>query len=227
MNSTEIKQKVKKTKAELKKDLADQLLLLKTSCKLYDEGLEIAALQFSVTLRILLHHRGRNTRALLEQLGIREKRFYDTVGKLDPRNLASDIKLVRIAWKRENLSDPVEINYEPNLDDVSRIWHTPFSEWWNQPVIKDNEKYTMSRLDLVCSVADSDGGAHVDPELGFVYHRISRLKTTEMFRFSDENGRINILNRLELACLRQIAHETIKTIERHMPEMRDKNNIKM
>lgn len=214
--------KVKKSKEELTQDLRDQLSLLISACKTYDEGLDVAALHISVSLRVLLHDNGRQSKSLLDQLGERDKRFYDTAGKINPKNLASEINLVRTAWRRDTLAAPLIVKYEPKLDAISPhkpVSRIPFAEWWNSPIIKDRSNNTLTRRELVRSVADQDGGAHVDLELNSIYHKISRLRSAEMARFYDETGTIEISNRLELACIRQIAHETLRSVEHNIPNI--------
>jgi len=50
----------------------------------------------------------------------------------------------------------------------------PFVQWWNDPVLKDQQGRTFNRRELILNVADTDGGAHVDPELDEKYMELSR-----------------------------------------------------
>lgn len=207
--------RINKTKAELRADLGHQLQILRMSCKNYDDGHEVAGIIISTTLRVLLHDNGRNTKALLEQLGIRSsKRFYDSAGPLDPNNLAPETPLVLTEWNQGTLRFlPVLTNILPHRPIKTKSFH----EWWTGPVLRDRSRRTMSRMDLVRNVADTDGGAHVDPGLDAIYHGISRKKTLEVMQFFDESRQVEFSNRIELAYLRQIAFETILSIERHAP----------
>lgn len=206
--------RIKKTKTELREDLGTQLKILRLSCKNYDEGNDFAGITISITLRILLHDQGKNTRSLLDQLGIRDKRFYDSAGPLDPRNLLPEMPLVSMRYTSE--SGISEAKFIPSLTS-NHLRPVPFHAWWTAPVVRDRSRRTMSRKDLVCNIADTDGGAHVDPGLDEIYHGISRKKTLEAMQIYDESSQVEFSNRIELACLRQIAFETILSIERHAP----------
>jgi hypothetical protein len=203
----------------LQADLGHQLKILRLSCQNYDDGHEFAGIIISTTLRVLLHDNGRNSKALLEQLNIRaSKRFYDSAGSLNPRNLLPEIPLVMTEWTGNSVrSVPVLADAPPHRPIKTKSFH----EWWTGPVLRDRSRRTMSRMDLVTNVADTDGGAHVDPGLEEVYHGISRKRTLEAVQFFDESGQVELSNRIELACLRQIAFETILSIERHAPQFKE------
>jgi hypothetical protein len=109
---------------------------------------------------------------LLEQLDLRSGyRFADTAGKINPKNLLTECNLVGYSMNSEGsrcLPGVALGNFgrEPSF--------VPFSEWWTERVLRDNKLRTMSRMDLVLNVADTDGGAHVDPELDETYMAVSR-----------------------------------------------------
>ena len=67
------------------------------------------------------------------------------------------------------------------------------------------------------NVADTDGGAHVDPELEEAYMAISRENSLGWF-FGDGNTTSAVERRPEQACMRQIAHEVLSTIHQFVPE---------
>jgi hypothetical protein len=93
----------------------------------------------------------------------------------------------------------------------------PFVDWWNTPVLKDNCGRTLCRRELVLNVADTDGGAHVDPELEEAYMAISRENSLG-WEFSTGTKNSSLEGRPELACIRQIAHELLSTIHQFVPE---------
>lgn len=52
-----------------------------------------------------------------------------------------------------------------------------FDKWWSHPVIvavAGANKTYFSRQNIILNVADTDGGAHVDPELEDIYEELSR-----------------------------------------------------
>jgi hypothetical protein len=91
----------------------------------------------------------------------------------------------------------------------------PFSDWWLEPVLKDQRGHTFSRLNLVQHVADTDGGAHVDPDLDEAYMHLSR-KNSLGWHFGP--NALPPETRPELACMRQIAHELLCTLHQYVPE---------
>ncbi len=91
-----------------------------------------------------------------------------------------------------------------------------FLNWWNDPVLKDNRGRKFCRRELVLHVADTDGGAHVDPELEESYMAISRENSLGWF-FGNGNVVFALEGRPELACMRQIAHEFLSTIHQFVP----------
>src|SRR5690606_31368459 len=85
--------KLKRPRDELKRELAEQLELLRHSCQAFDRGLEAVGKHIALSLRVLLHQHNRS-RALLEQLSLRDRRFYDSAGPLSPTNLMTECNLI-------------------------------------------------------------------------------------------------------------------------------------
>ena len=83
--------------------------------------------------------------------------------------------------------------------------------------LKDNKGRTYSRRELVENVANTDGGAHVDPDLEEAYMDLSRNNSLGWL-FSDGNIDEAFGGRPELACMRQIAHEVLLTLKENAPE---------
>lgn len=205
--------RVKRPKDELKQELIEQLQLLRHSCQTYDNGLESVAKHISLSLRVLLHNHGQS-RALLDQLGLRAGRYLTSAPPLNPRNLLTECNLVLMRM------DSTEGHYLPLVTAGGSpypLQSIPFVDWWNNPILKDNRGRTFCRRELVLNIADTDGGAHVDPELEEAYMAISRLNSLGWtFSSSDRNSALK--GRPELACMRQIAHELLTTIHRLVPE---------
>jgi hypothetical protein len=208
--------RVQRSKDELKKELREQLLLLRHSCQAFDGGLEAVGKHLSLSLRVLLHHHGRS-RALLDQLGLRSGRFLDSAGPLNPRNLLTECNLVGMRMTSEGASYLALVSMGGG---PLPLRPTPFVEWWNEPVLKDNRGRTFSRRELVLNVADTDGGAHVDPELEEKYMALSRENSLGWV-FTNSDVQSALSGRPELACMRQIAHEVLSTIHQFVPEFRE------
>lgn len=208
--------KVQRPKGELKRELIEQLQLLRHSCQTFDTGLEAVAKHISLSLRVLLHHRG-NSRALLDQLGLRTGRYLSSVSPLNPKNIMTECNLVVMQASASGTRYLPLIAMGTSSSPYRAI---PFVDWWNDPVLKDNRGRTLCRRELVLNVADTDGGAHVDPELEEAYMAMSRENSLGWF-FSNGSTFSAIEGRPELACMRQIAHELLSTIHQFMPEFRD------
>lgn len=205
--------RVQRPKDELKRELVEQLQLLRHSCRAFDSGLEAVAKHISLSLRVLLHHHGQS-RALLDQLGLRGPRYLTSAPPLNPRNILTECNLVlmQVGTTGAHYLPLVAAGAPP-----VPLQPIPFVDWWNNPVLKDNRGRTFCRRELVLNVADTDGGAHVDPELEEAYMAISRENSLGWVFSAD--GRDSALEgRPELACMRQIAHELLSTIHQFVPE---------
>lgn len=207
-----------RSKADLYRELGDQIVLLNHSCSSFDAGLEPVGRHISVSLRVLLHHKNRS-RALLEQLGIRNGNYIDSAGPLDEKNLAPECNLVLAQAISAGVFQPATyVACCQAGGGFKRPISTPFTQWWTRPVLKDAAGKRFSRLDLVSHVADTDGGAHVDPTLDAEYEEMSRVHglgwNFGSGPFEPPPGLVfKMRGRLELCCVRQIAWELIETLK--------------
>ncbi|BBJ94641.1 hypothetical protein [Xanthomonas campestris] len=207
------KLRIARPKGELERELREQIELLQHACASFDSGLEAIGKHIALSLRVLLHHRG-NSQALLEQLALRNGYFYDSAGAINPRNLLTECNLVMFQL------GPDGARYLPLVaagGPPSAPKLVPFAEWWNEPVLKDNKGRFLSRRELVGNVADTDGGAHVDPELEEAYMDLSRNNSLGWV-FQGNDIVEPLKGRPELGCMRQIAHEVLLTLKRRHPK---------
>ncbi len=210
------KKRVARSREDLEKELRDQLWLLQNACGSFDKGHPATGKHIALSLRVLLHHRGQS-RALLEQLGLRNQRFYDSAGPLNAGNLLTECDLVgcRISGNGAEYIPLVQMGAPPIPPNKLR-----FVDWWNNPVLKDNQGRTYCRRELVENVANTDGGAHVDPDLEEAYMDLSRNNSLGWL-FSSGDIEEVLGGRPELACIRQIAHELLLTLKEESPEYFD------
>jgi hypothetical protein len=89
----------------------------------------------------------------------------------------------------------------------------PFSTWWTEIVFVKKGSFSFSRKDLVTNIADTDGGAHVDPRLKAAYAELTRNNGLGMY---GRNGK-PINNKPELVAIRQKSHEFLRSF---IPEHR-------
>jgi hypothetical protein len=207
------RKRANRPKGELKFEFTEQLKLLRHACQAYDGGLEAIGKHIALSVRVLVHAHGQS-RALLEQLGYGSIKFGDSAGPLNPRNILSEHLLVSI-----RVSDS-GARYLPIYDGPRPLRPVAFVRWWNDPVIKDQAGIKFCRRELILNVADTDGGAHVDPELDEQYLALSRANSLG-WQFSKGDVSKAFDGRVELACVRQIGHELLWSIHKFVPEFSD------
>lgn len=154
------------TAGELREHLEDQLGFLERSADAFDQGSEGEAKRIAASLRVLLHDTA-SSHSLLGQLGEKERAYVDTALPEEPGNLLPHGGLV---W--QNMV-PGKIEWVAQLDDVPLRSERPFNDWWETPGFSA-AAHKLSRKDLVLSLANKDGGAHVDPKLTTAYAELSR-----------------------------------------------------
>jgi hypothetical protein len=94
-----------------------------------------------------------------------------------------------------------------------------FTQWWDKKiVIRDNQKNTFTRKDLVLTIANTEGGAHVDPNLDQAYANLSRFHSLG-WKFFRGDVAEDFKNNPVLSSIRQIAHEVLKTLKDEFPDL--------
>jgi hypothetical protein len=195
--------KVAQTRLDLEKQMSDQIGFLEKSAELFDDGDYTEAKRLAASLRVLLHE-SKNSKSLLGQLGLLGLDFIDTAGDLNPRNMLTEYPLLLMQLGGGG-------DFAPTLGHIP-IPPTPlkFPVWWDKPVFRDNQRKTFSRKHIVLSVANQDGGAHVDPGLDEPYHRLSR-ENSLAWTMGTAEGRRPAQNPVP-ASIRQIAYEVLQSI---------------
>jgi SEC-C motif len=199
-------EKVPRTPAELEQELNDQLELLKLDAKNYDAGTEIAAKSMAAKLRLLFHD-GGSCHSLLRQTDKSDVLFYDTAQEIIPHNpfAYSGLIVVNIHGANPKYVAPLDNITQQSARQIS------FGDWWNAIVFKDQEHNEFSRKDLVRSLADQDGGAHVDPGLDKKYHALAKRNTLG-WHGRPTGGTWKPLANPHYAAVRQITHEALKSL---------------
>jgi len=200
------KKRVRRSKQDLIQELDNQVSLLIHACESFDKGLELTGKQMAGIFRLLFHHQGQS-RALLEQLQLRQKRFLDTAGNLSDGNIMAECRLCS-----QLLSTDTESKYIPFLSQAP--WPSRwlrFEEWWNNKIIKDNRGRKFSRRELILHIAETDGSAHVDPELPADYMDLSRNNSLGWVISDGSTDRP--FPPPVMPCMRQISHEVLETLK--------------
>jgi hypothetical protein len=145
--------------------LDSQLGYLKRSCESYDSGHEDEAARLATTLRVLLHTKGRNNVSVLSHLGLQDTSMLTSA--IYNNNDWRDLLQIKI-----DLNSPQPVTTQPQLGD--QFNEATFESWWTgEPIFRYEDK-VYSRKDVILSMADKDGGAHVDRELEPYYETLRR-----------------------------------------------------
>lgn len=196
------------SREELEAHLAEQVQFLEASAASFDAGFEGEAKRLALTIRVLVHDKGRS-RSLLGQLGMKGGVFFDTSTDMGRDSHLAQHPLVGFVHAPEELP-----RYIALLDLVSPrdVREVDFETWWNGVVFVDQSGRKMTRSGLVLSVAEQDGGAHVDPALNAAYAALSRENSLGWVAGGPGREEIPLASP-HLATVRQIAHELLKAIK--------------
>jgi hypothetical protein len=187
---------IQRTLAELQDQLEDQLYFLEASALAYDRGQEREAKRVATALRVLVHDtpKGKrgNSLSILIQLNMKSQSFMAHAGltcvALDPHESSTKIL--------------------PYLDlSADKSSWVSFDAWWDKIVVVDLKRHEFSRRDLVLTLADTDGGTHVAPDIPEKYYLLTRGNSLGW-----TNGHNVPVLGIALASVRQIAHEVLKTL---------------
>ena len=208
--------KYKQSKEDLEQHLKDIIEALELSSKAFDEGHIGEAKRLAASIRVLVHDTNLS-KSLLDQLNLKNNKFYDTSLPTN-KNISSTYNgLVGI-----NLTND-EVKYIALLDELPPDnpprWIS-FDEWWNKVIFIDTQGVETTRKDLVLAVANKDGGAHIDPVLDEKYANLSR-RNSLAWRYTNSKGDFP-MEGPENVSIRQMAHEILKTLDPEMPHMKFK-----
>lgn len=197
--------RVIQSRGELEGHLEEQLRFLEASATSFDSGFEGEAKRLALAIRVLVHET-KVSHSLLGQLGLLNARFCDSALENHPKNAGTYMGLVFMEFGGSR------VRYVAMLDDVppGEIAWVDFNAWWERTVFIDKDHRALTRRDLVLAVANQDGGGHVDPALDEVYANLSRHNS--MAWFAHEGVTQRPMEGPELAAVRQIAHEVLKTL---------------
>lgn len=168
------------------------------------------AMELALSIRILLHDTG-HSHSLLGSLKLKNIKFYDTAFDYDPNNHASYAGLIAVAHVRGS-----EAKYIAPLDElpIKIIPQLDFDVWWSKPVFVvfiDRIPRQFTRKELICNVANQDGGAHVGRMIEKAYAELSRQNSLGWS--ASTMGKEHLLGNPVPVAIRQIAHEVLKSLK--------------
>ena len=202
--------KIKQSHSEIIEHLNEQMNFLKSSCQAFDFGNIAEGKRIALALRILLHDT-KNSTSLLSQLKLKDKiKFLNSAYNYDSNNLFAYHGLVGLRISSDDRGN----RFFPLLESSKKKMKLQFTDWWDKPVIKDTLNVFFTRKDIVLNIANTDGGAHIDPKLNEDYSNLSRTNTIG-WKSIDSGGVESELIGVKLASVRQIAYEVFKTLDKY------------
>ena len=201
--------KIPRNNDELEEQLHEQIQFLLASSASYDAGNHFEAKRLATTIRVLFHdtERSKDSKSLLSQLDIKEKLYYYNTAIPETQFGLTGIMTTTEGGGRTEHHPPLDNGGELRK---KRPWIL-FSEWWNDMNVLYDGKSYFNRRKLVTSLANQDGGAHVDPKLEKDYADVSRNNTLNVFHEGKP------VNGVVLASVRQIAFEVCRTLKEKYP----------
>ena len=199
------------TQQELEEHLRDQLDFLTSSADAFDLGRESEAKRMAVAIRVLVHDTGKSS-SLLGQLGRKSVPFCDSACPLTPNSKTTHSGLAFIEMTFEPEPATRYVAFLDGGTDAPAF--VDFDTWWNAPVFVDSTDRRLSRRDLVLSLSNRDGGAHVDRALEPTYADLSRNNSMGWISTlgHGQEEKVEPLGGPERAAVRQICHEVLKTL---------------
>jgi hypothetical protein len=138
--------------------LGTQIGFLETSAQLYDSGREEESLRLATTMRVIFHQTGSST-SLLTHMGLAGTKMLSSArGHGDWKDYLS---------QKIDLNSPRPITMTPMLG--TSFTELPLAEWWDKEPIFVDKGTAYTRKKIILSLANKDGGAHVDKELEAYY----------------------------------------------------------
>jgi SEC-C motif len=194
---------------DFKAHLSEQLDLLRSPVRDYDSGMEHAAKSIADTIRLFVKTKGQTT-SLLEHLGVQTQLGWVDRGPPAPPHGAIVISFGVCVV--ETRFDTGRTRYEPAMRNLAPDRSHPlvsFKDWWERTILTDQLGNRFSRADLVLSVAEQDGGTHIDAVVNEKYRQLTRENSLGLRQSSE----LPIANSVALASVRHIAEELLETID--------------
>jgi len=216
---------MQRSKEEFIDNFKEQVKFLKKSCEDYDNGDESEIKRISVCLRNLLKDKNRDVSAL-SHLKEKEKiNFWDSSTKSggvsnyiinNMRNCTvwvMDIYMGLVIKEISGNNGTYKYNFKPLFYKPS--WqkqdYLPFLNWYEQVIYYDSTGSSLTREDLILSIAEQDGGNHFDIKLNNKYYQFKQKNSLKL----NVNGRIVVFeNNPAFSSVRQIAHEVLESLKK-------------
>lgn len=202
---------VPQTRTELEGHLREQVAFLRASARAYDGGFTGEAKRLAVVVPVLVHDTSTST-SLLSQLNLKGIEFFDTAYDYDPRKCFHSfhgLAMMKTGASSHMFVPRCAVPPKP-FDEPLKL--VSFDQWWKKVVVVDAKLNQFTRQQLVLTLSNCEGGAHVGPTLDDAYTALTRGYSMAMhYRFKDQEGPFG---GIELASVRQIAHEVLLSLKK-------------
>ncbi len=139
----------------------DQLRFLNSSTVNYDRG-DLAEAKRLATIISNLIYDGKSSISLLSHLRKKNTLRFVSTRVWNERNLLpTEIGLASIKVTSTTSA------YAPLLGNMLQSFCAllSFEDWWDQKILRDKNRNTLTRGELIKSLRDQDGGSHIDKDL--------------------------------------------------------------
>lgn len=191
--------------------LGIQIGFLERSAHLYDSGQEDESLRLATTMRVIFHQTPNSTSLLTHMKLIETKMLSSARGHGDWKDYLG---------QKIDLTSRQPITMTPLLGQQFTEVH--LADWWDGEPIFVHTGTAYTRKMIILSLANKDGGAHVDEKLDGYYEVLRAgeyaLGITGNLTYSGPppfpQGVTIYPNNAHFALARQFAHETVAS-QRH------------
>lgn len=202
---------MKKDIDTLRKKLDDSVIYIENTAK---QALQLEctdslrseyAIAIATRLRVLLNDEGRNN-SLTKMLGIKDHLVFPAISKDPLANAPANMMFTSLltSFNIKNKEAFYKANDFSNAEDLLYT----FDAWWNEIVIDSkHEKFSqISRRDVILTLADKEGGAHVDEIYDTSYYQ---AKSNNMHFIDSLGNEIKFANDVYTEAALYIAQEFI------------------
>jgi len=198
----------------------EQLRFIERSCQTFDQGAEDEAIRLATSLRIIFHNTTKST-SLVTHLKFGSKKMLSS--SRGHGNWQDYLSL------QLNLSSAQPVRTLPILG--KQFKELTIDQWWRQEPVFVHLGKSHSRRNIILSVANKDGGAHVDEQLEEYYEYLCAGEYAigingDNLKFDGEppfeQGVTHFAKNAHLALIRQFAHEALVSVA-HFTWLKDES----
>lgn len=210
------------SKQELLDYLSEQVQLLQYYAKGFDTGTYSVTIAMATSIRVIFHFCDGSSIPLIKQLEEYYDYNFDVFPMISTKPLP--IESAALVLSGDGLFHMTNGQYGmsclPMLaNSVSRV--IPFCDWWAENVIKDvsngyENPLWFSRKQLILSLANKEGGAHIDPH-GSPIKKLGSKRAFGWSFFKFLKGEVTPTINQKQATMRQICYEVLCSLHRIFP----------